>query len=124
VAAAVAASGPEAKAALKEDAKFLRGLLDFGFTQLITPKIIRALYIITIVLIGLGLVAMIIAALGMIFMGARFGGGTAVLGVIYLVLAPILALVQVTFARMFFELVLVLFRIKDAIVSLEEHSRS
>src|SRR5262249_37249349 len=46
VAAAVASSAPAAKETLQHEARFFRGLLDFKFEELITPKIIRTLYII------------------------------------------------------------------------------
>jgi hypothetical protein len=123
VAAAVASSAPAAKETIQHEAKFFRGLLDFKFEEFITPKVIRTLYIVSLVFVALGFVAMVLGGIGMIFMGARFGGGSAFLGIVYLVLSPVIAVLQATFIRIFFELVLVLFRIKDAIVHLEETSR-
>jgi hypothetical protein len=125
VAAAVAGSAPAAKAMIQHEARFFRGLLDFKFEEFITPKVIRTLYIVSLIFVALGFVAMVFGGIGMIFMGARFGGGgSAILGIVYLVLSPVIALLQATFLRMFFELVLVLFRIKDAIVNLEESSHA
>ena len=117
VAAAVAASAPAARETIQHEARFFRGLLDFKFEELITPKIIRTLYIISTALIALGWLAMVVA-------GSRFGGGTAIIGVVYLVLSPVIAILELTFMRMFFELVLVMFRIKDGIVHIEESARA
>jgi hypothetical protein len=122
MAAKIAAHAPEARDTVRREAQFLKGLLDFKFEQLITPKIIRTLYLLTMILVGLGFVVMVISALFMIVSGARFGGSTVIIGILYLVLSPVAAIVQLTFARVFFELVLVLFRIKDAIVHMDERA--
>ena len=66
---------------------------------------------------------MVVSALGSILTGIRLGSGVAILmGIVFLALTPIIAILQVTLARVFFELVLVLFRIKDGVVHLHEKS--
>jgi Domain of unknown function (DUF4282) len=123
-AAEFAARGPELKNAIQSDAKFFKGLLDFGFTEFITPKIIRTLYILSVALVALGFLGLVVSAIGMIFTGIRLGSAISILfGVVFLALTPIIAIVQVTLARVFFELVLLLFRIKDAVVHLEEKAK-
>ena len=123
-AAEFAARGPELKNAIQSDAKFFKGLLDFGFTEFITPKIIRTLYILSVALVALGFLGLVVSAIGMIFTGIRLGSAISILfGVVFLALTPIIAIVQVTLARVFFELVLLVFRIKDALVHLEEKAK-
>lgn len=118
-----AARGPELKNAIQSDAKFFKGLLDFGFTEFITPKIVRTLYILCAALVALGFLGLVVSAIGMIFTGIRLGSAISILfGVVFLALTPIIAIVQVTLARVFFELVLVLFRIKDGVVRLDERA--
>jgi hypothetical protein len=110
--------------ALQSDAKFFKGLLDFSFTEFITPKIVRTLYILSVALVALGFVGLVISALGSILTGIRLGSGISiVIGIVFLAVTPIIAIVQVTLARVFFELVLLQFRIKDAVVHIEEKSK-
>jgi hypothetical protein len=123
-AAELAAKGPEMRNALQSDAKFFKGLLDFSFTEFITPKIVRTLYILSVALVALGFVGLVISALGSILTGIRLGSGISiVIGIVFLAVTPIIAIVQVTLARVFFELVLLQFRIKDAVVHIEEKSK-
>ncbi len=123
-AAEFAARGPELKNAIQSDAKFFKGLLDFGFTEFVTPKIVRTLYILSVALVALAFLGLVVSAIGSILTGIRLGSGTAILmGIVFLALTPVIAIIQITLARVFFELVLLLFRIKDAIVHIEEKSK-
>jgi uncharacterized protein DUF4282 len=120
VASAVAASAPAARATVQHEVKFFRGLLDFGFEEFVTPKIIRTLYIVTLVVIALGFLVMLVGGIGMIVAGARYSGASLVIGLLYIVLSPLVALLEATFARVFFELVLLFFKMKESLVSLDE----
>lgn len=109
-----AAALEDAKGALKEESKFFAGLLDLKFQRLITPKVIGTLYAVALVLIALGVLAMVFSGLAGMVAGARFGGFAGVLtGVALIVVAPILGIFQAAVLRVFFELALVLFRIKE-----------
>ena len=124
-AAEFAARGPELKNAIQSDVKFFKGLLDFGFTEFVTPKIVRTLYILSVALVALGFLGLVFSAIGSILTGIRLGSAFAILlGIVFLAVTPIIAILQVTLARVFFELVLVLFRIKEGVVNLDERSGS
>ncbi len=88
---------------MKESIGPLQTLLDFEFKEFITIRIIRILYIIMIVLA-------VIAALG--FIGAGFQGGVFP-GVLSLILSPVVFLIGVLVARVYLELIMVVFRIND-----------
>ena len=118
VAAAVAASAPEARETLHREVHFFRGLLDFKFEEYVTPKIIRTLYILSLVLVAIGWLVMIVSGIGMIAAGSRYGGMTALIGIVYIVLSPLIAIIQLTLIRVFFELVLVFFSMKESLESL------
>jgi hypothetical protein len=123
-AAEFAARGPELKNALQSDAKFFKGLLDFGFTEFITPKIVRTLYILSAALIALGFLGLVGTAISSILMGIRLSSGFSIIGgVVFLALTPVIAIIQITLARVFFELVLLQFQIKDAVVSIDEKTK-
>lgn len=83
---------------------FFSALMDTRFDSLITPSLIRFVYIIAMILIALGLLAAIIA-------GFAESAGT---GIILLILAPLIALFYLIVTRLWLELVIVLFKIRDA----------
>ena len=82
---------------------FFASLFDTSFSSLITPRIIKVLYVIILVVIGLFTLFGIIS-------GIANGGGSAVAAII---IVPILALLYVIFARVYLEIIIVLFKIGD-----------
>ena len=82
---------------------FFASLFDVSFNSLVTTRIIKVLYVIILVLIGLGLLFFIIA-------GASKGGGSAAVAII---LGPIIALLYVIWARVTLEVLIVLFKIGE-----------
>lgn len=83
---------------------FFEALMDTKFDHLITPTMIRFLYIVAMVLIALGALAVIIA-------GFAEGAGT---GIVALILVPIFALIYLIVTRLWLELIVVAFKIRDA----------
>jgi uncharacterized protein DUF4282 len=83
---------------------FLASLFDTSFSSLVTPRIIKVIYI--IILVVLGLVAVVALITGI----AR--GGASIIATIIIV--PLAFLLYVIFARVYLEIVIVLFKIKDA----------
>lgn len=115
-AAAPAATAGSGMASVAQQAGFLRSLLDVRFESLITPRMISLLYILAMIGVALGLLALIVSSIGAIIAGIRFEQwGMAFMSVIWLLLSPVLAVIYLAMARMFFEVVIVLFKIKDGI---------
>lgn len=83
---------------------FFNALMDTRFNSLITPSLVRVVYVIAMILIALGMLAMIIG-------GFADSAGT---GILFLILAPIIALFYLIVTRLWLELVVVLFKIRDA----------
>lgn len=79
------------------------GLFDFNFTRFVTKSVIKGLYILIFALIAL-------VVLGVVVAGFSDGVGS---GLILLVLAPLVGLVYLLFARVGLEVIIVLFRIAD-----------
>ena len=106
---------PDVKATLQQESKFFAGLLDLKFQTFVTPKVIGTLYAVALVLIAFGAVGLILAGLGAMATTIRYGGGFGgfVTAVGMIVVAPLLAIFQAAILRVFFELALVLFRIKE-----------
>ncbi len=92
---------------------FLIALFDFTFTRFVTTKIIKILYGIFVLLAG-------IAALFAIIRG--FDADTT-LGVVMLLLSPIIFLIYVILARMWLELVIVIFRIAEDVAEIAKQGR-
>ncbi len=86
---------------------FLISLFDINMTEMVTPKIIRALYILGLLAIGLGMFTAIISSI--------IAVGTAGFGRIFITLitAPLGAFIAVVFLRVYLELIILLFNIYD-----------
>jgi len=96
-----------------EGVGFLKKLFDFSFTSFITLNIVKLLF-------GIAIVICIFSTVGMI--ATAFQSGTFS-GVLVLILSPILFLIQVICARVWLELVIVLFRIAEDVHSICEGKR-
>jgi hypothetical protein len=83
---------------------FFEGLMDTRFDTLITPKLVSFLYVVSMVVVTL-------LTIGFVIAGFADGGATAVL---FLILAPILGLIYLIMIRLYLELIVVAFKIRDA----------
>lgn len=89
---------------------FFAALFDFSFSTFITTKIIKALYIVAIAFSLLGGLMMIIGGFSNGFLS----------GVVTLALAPVVVLIYIVMARVWLELVIVLFNISEDIRSIAD----
>lgn len=83
---------------------FFESLMDTRFDSLITPKLIRFLYVVSMIVLAIGTVVWIIAGFA----------DKASTGVIFLILAPLIALIYLIVIRLWLELIVVTFKIRDA----------
>lgn len=104
--------------------RFISSLFDMTFTSFVTPRVIRVLYMVTLVLIAIAYVVIAVAIFaggsGTVHMnmdGSTYetgGGGNAGLGVLWLlVLGPLFMLLYTLIYRVLFELITVFFRIYE-----------
>ena len=97
---------------LQEQGKgFFAALLDMSFSEMVTPKIIRVIYIIGLIGIALGALAGIVTSL----FAVATTGATALISIIA---APIGAIIGVIFLRVYMELIILLFNIYDQLQSI------
>lgn len=94
--------------------KFFTSLFDFSFRRFITPSLIKVVYILAIV--GAGL-----SAIFSILNGFKAG---VVAGIIALVIAPIVFIATVCFARIGLETILNIFRIANYAAEVARSTRS
>lgn len=98
-------------------ANFFASLFDVSMREMVTPKIIRIIYIIGLVLIGLGVLGSIIAAI----FAVSSTGVMALIGTV--IIAPIGALVGVIFLRIYLEIIILLFNIYDQLKDIRSMMR-
>jgi len=84
--------------------RFFASLFDFSFSSLITTKIIKLIYIISMITIGL---------LALLFTLVAFRASPVIGVVTLLVLAPLGALIYTIYIRVILEVVIALFRIME-----------
>ncbi len=86
------------------DRGFLASLFDTSFSSLVTTKVIKVLYILSMIVIGLG-------ALG--FIGAAFANSVAFGLLTLVVIAPLMSLLYLIYVRVLLEIVIAIFRIME-----------
>ena len=92
---------------------FFTRLFDFSFETFVTTSIIKALYIIFIIGAGLGALVLFVSL-------ATQGGASLVLG---LVLAPLIFLLYTILARVYMEILIVVFRIAEDIAAIAVNTK-
>lgn len=100
---------------MQEHAGVFKSLLDPSFEHYLTPRLVRTVYIVLMVVIAIGVVLGVLGSLAGAFAAFRFGGALRGIGtlVVALVLIPLAALIYLALFRVFLETVTVLFKIKD-----------
>lgn len=86
-----------------EEKGFFASLFDLSFTEFVTPRIIKVLFLLAIILLAVG-------ALGVIVNGFA---NSLLLGLAALVFSPILFLLYVLCVRVWLEVIIIMFRIAD-----------
>jgi hypothetical protein len=94
-------------------AGFLKALFDTRFGTLITPKIIRVLYILSIIVL-------VLAAIGFIIAGFQNSVGLGIATL--LIFAPLGFLIYLIVARIWLELVIVAFKINESAQQISAHT--
>jgi len=93
----------------EESKGFFAGLFDFSFTNLVTPKVIKFLYILFLIGLALGT----LGGLGLILVTLLQGEILAALGI--MVLLPIAVLLYLILGRMYHELIILAFRMLETL---------
>ena len=106
---------------VKQQLGFLRSLFDQRFRSLVTPRLLSVLYAVSMLLVALALIAMAVSGVGTIITGFRFERwGMVLMGLLWIVLSPVLAVLYLALFRMFYEVVMVLFQIRDQVQRIAE----
>ncbi len=88
---------------MQDSKSFLAALFDFSFSEFITIKLIKILYVIGIIIAGIAALFIIGGAFTTSFWA----------GLLSLIISPIIFLLYVLIIRIWLELIIVLFKIAD-----------
>jgi hypothetical protein len=88
---------------MNDKKSFVASLLDLSFSNLVTTKIIKFLYLIAIVLSAITILGFVVGAFS----------DSVSSGFIMLILSPVVFLLQILFARIWLELIIVVFKIAE-----------
>ncbi len=97
---------------------FFAALLDFSFSEFITTKLVKILYVLLLIIIALFFLGGIGTAVVSIFSRGGFARGLGLLCG-----TPIITLIYVILARAWTELIIVVFRIAENTTELAEQGR-
>jgi uncharacterized membrane protein len=98
-----------------EDKGFFGALFDMSFSEFVTTKLVKLLYILLLIAIAIGLVVGLITSLV-----SMFSRGGFLAGLMGLIFTPIGALIWIIMARVWMELIIVVFRIAENTTDLVE----
>lgn len=100
-------TGPAGGLPLSADAAtgLIGALFDMSFRSFVTPRVIQLVFVLQMIILA-------IALLGMVASAFTQGAG---MGLLLLLLSPVLFLIGVLAARIYLELVIVLFRIYETL---------
>ena len=88
---------------MNSDLGFLKALCDLSFTNFVTTKVIKFVYVIAVVLAAIGAIAAI---------GSGFANSVGN-GILMLILSPLIFLLSVMVARIWLEIIIVVFKIAE-----------
>ncbi len=87
---------------------FLSIIFDFSFTEFVTTKVIKFL-------LGLAIVVNVIVTI--FWIGGGFSVSTLT-GILFIILSPVIYLILMLFARIYLELIIVIFRIAENLIKI------
>ena len=91
---------------------FFESLTDTRFDSLITPKLIRFVYVVSMIVLAIGALVAIVGSFA----------NDAGTGILALILAPLGALIYLIVIRLWLELIVVTFKIRDAAERVAENT--
>ena len=91
--------------ALPPGKSFFPALFDFRFDNLVTPRVLPVVYVLMMIVLAIGYIASVVGGFN-----SSTGAGVAVL-----IFGPLVALLYLIIVRVYLELFIVAFKIRDAV---------
>jgi hypothetical protein len=103
---------------LDNDKGFFGALFDFSFDNFIAPKLVKFLYVLSLIITTVYAIGVLI--FGLISIAAGENGPSTLSGLILIVLSPLVWLVGLIVTRLYLELAIVMFKISDDIKDIRD----
>jgi Domain of unknown function (DUF4282) len=96
------------------DKGFFGSLFDFSFDNFIATKLVKFLYVLTLILLSIA--SLVYLVLGLVALGNGSG-----YGLLFIILAPVIWLFGLVVSRLYLELVIVMFKISEDIKDIRDN---
>ncbi|MBC6457500.1 DUF4282 domain-containing protein [Actinomadura sp. HBU206391] len=103
---------------LDNDKGFFGALFDFSFDNFIAPKLVKFLYVLSLILTTVYAIALLIYALVSVASG---DSAQTLVGLLFIVLSPVIWLIGLIVTRLYLELAIVMFKISDDIKDIRDN---
>ncbi|GAA2075468.1 DUF4282 domain-containing protein [Actinomadura alba] len=103
---------------LDNDKGFFGALFDFSFDNFIAPKLVKFLYVLSLIITTIYAIGVLI--FGLISIAAGDGGPSTLSGLLLIVLSPLVWMVGLIVTRLYLELAIVMFKISDDIKDIRD----
>jgi hypothetical protein len=103
---------------LDNDKGFFGALFDFSFDTFIAPKLVKFLYVLSLIITTVYAIGLLIAGLLNIASGRS---SATLVGLLLIVLSPVIWLVGLIVTRLYLELAIVMFKISDDIKDIRDN---
>jgi hypothetical protein len=99
---------------------FFGSLFDFTFDNFIAPKLVRFLFVLSMIGLSISTIVMMIAGLATLTQD----GSAKLVGLLLIVLAPLAWFVGLIVIRLYLELAIVMFKISDDLKDIRDNNRT
>ena len=96
------------------DRGFFGSLFDFSFDNFIATKLVKFLYVLTLIMLSIA--SLVYLVLGLVALGNGSG-----YGLLFIILAPVIWLFGLVVSRLYLELVIVMFKISEDIKDIRDN---
>lgn len=100
------------------DKGFFGALFDFGFDNFIAPKLVKFLFVISLIAVTIYTIVMVVAGFAMLSQGAE---SQQAAGVLLIALSPFAWFIGLIVIRLYLELAIVMFKISDDIKDIRDN---
>jgi hypothetical protein len=111
---------PPAGPVLNNDKGFFASLFDFSFDNFVAPKLVKIMYVLSMIFATLYAILTLIAALTRATLVGGTSGSVTPFLLITIIVAPIIWLVILIITRIFLEMAIVQFKISDDIKDIRD----
>jgi Domain of unknown function (DUF4282) len=111
---------PPAGPVYDNDKGFFASLFDFSFDNFVAPKLVKIMYVLSMIFVTLYVILLLIAPITRVALVGGTSGSVTPILLITIIVAPIIWLVMLIITRIFLEMAIVQFKISDDIKDIRD----